>query len=591
MSIEVKLRRGTTAEHATFTGAEGEVTVDTTKDTLVVHDGTTAGGHPLAKDLLTTKGDILTFGTAAGRLGVGTNGQVLTADSAQAFGVKWADALEGGGAVDFVDLADVPSAYTDQAGKAVLVNVTEDALEFRGLFYDSGVALVERFDGAAPVIPYTTTTWTKVTDAYQGTYALRSPRTYDVAYDVTFTLECAADGDLSFWYKVAKETEGLSEYVFKLDGVIILQGLVNVSTWTNFSYPITAGTHTFLIIASSLPNWWSEVTIDNISIPGGLQYYHGIDDHSGIDALTDNAGKLVKVAADESGFDYVGQDELPFLPTGGTAGQMLAKVDGDDYDCEWVDPAAGSSPLTTKGDVHVYGAADARLPVGTNGQVLTADSSQALGVKWAAAAGGSVYDNPIDAPPASPNALDDEFDDESLNVKWTWFNQATITADEGTTVADQLNLYHGGQTGDKVAGIYQALPAGDYEAITKIRLSGAWSNYAQAGILLCTNPPGAIRMLCLGSQDGLNTEVIFFTNPTTFSFRGVSIPNRNLKLYLKIKRVSTTTTYYISEDGVTWLYVYSDTVTTCTHIGLGINRAAVSSPATGASFEWFRVTE
>lgn len=58
----------------TITGAlkaMGEVTVDTTKDTLVVHDGSTAGGHPLAKNILTTKGDILTFGSAAGRLGVG----------------------------------------------------------------------------------------------------------------------------------------------------------------------------------------------------------------------------------------------------------------------------------------------------------------------------------------------------------------------------------------------------------------------------------------------------------------------------------------------------------------------------------------
>ena len=46
----LKLRRGTTTQHSTFTGAEGEVTVDTTKDVLVVNDGTTAGGHPLAAE-------------------------------------------------------------------------------------------------------------------------------------------------------------------------------------------------------------------------------------------------------------------------------------------------------------------------------------------------------------------------------------------------------------------------------------------------------------------------------------------------------------------------------------------------------------
>jgi hypothetical protein len=50
MATEVKRRRGTTAEHTSFTGALGEVTVDTTKDTLVVHDGSTAGGYPLLRE-------------------------------------------------------------------------------------------------------------------------------------------------------------------------------------------------------------------------------------------------------------------------------------------------------------------------------------------------------------------------------------------------------------------------------------------------------------------------------------------------------------------------------------------------------------
>jgi hypothetical protein len=50
MATILQLRRGTTVQHSSFTGAVGEVTVDTTKDTVVVHDGTTAGGFPLAKE-------------------------------------------------------------------------------------------------------------------------------------------------------------------------------------------------------------------------------------------------------------------------------------------------------------------------------------------------------------------------------------------------------------------------------------------------------------------------------------------------------------------------------------------------------------
>ena len=44
-----------------------------------------------------------------------------------------------------------------------------------------------------------------------------------------------------------------------------------------------------------------------------------------------------------------------------------------------------TSPLTTKGDLWAYSTGNARLPVGTDGQILTADSTQTLGVKWAAA--------------------------------------------------------------------------------------------------------------------------------------------------------------------------------------------------------------
>ena len=45
----IYLRGGSTAEHETFIGKDREVTVDTDKKTLVVHDGVTAGGIPQAK--------------------------------------------------------------------------------------------------------------------------------------------------------------------------------------------------------------------------------------------------------------------------------------------------------------------------------------------------------------------------------------------------------------------------------------------------------------------------------------------------------------------------------------------------------------
>jgi len=50
MSRQIQIRRGTATEHNSFTGAIGEITMDTTNKTLRVHDGATAGGIALAKE-------------------------------------------------------------------------------------------------------------------------------------------------------------------------------------------------------------------------------------------------------------------------------------------------------------------------------------------------------------------------------------------------------------------------------------------------------------------------------------------------------------------------------------------------------------
>ena len=49
MATAIQWRRGNTSQHANFTGLVGEITVDTDLSTVIVHDGSTSGGHRLAK--------------------------------------------------------------------------------------------------------------------------------------------------------------------------------------------------------------------------------------------------------------------------------------------------------------------------------------------------------------------------------------------------------------------------------------------------------------------------------------------------------------------------------------------------------------
>jgi len=52
MTKGIQIRRGTTSQHSSFTGREGEITVDTTKQVVIVHDNLTAGGYPLVSETL-----------------------------------------------------------------------------------------------------------------------------------------------------------------------------------------------------------------------------------------------------------------------------------------------------------------------------------------------------------------------------------------------------------------------------------------------------------------------------------------------------------------------------------------------------------
>jgi len=77
MATAIQWRRGTTTQHSSFTGLAGEITVDTDLNTVIVHDGSTAGGHRIAKYTEVTSaaaGDISSVVAGAGLTGGATTG-------------------------------------------------------------------------------------------------------------------------------------------------------------------------------------------------------------------------------------------------------------------------------------------------------------------------------------------------------------------------------------------------------------------------------------------------------------------------------------------------------------------------------------
>jgi hypothetical protein len=81
MAVQVQFRRGNTSQHSTFTGAEGEITVNTDKDILVVHDGTTVGGHEMVSNAQLSA-NLASYQTTAG---LSANVATLTANNTSNF--------------------------------------------------------------------------------------------------------------------------------------------------------------------------------------------------------------------------------------------------------------------------------------------------------------------------------------------------------------------------------------------------------------------------------------------------------------------------------------------------------------------------
>lgn len=273
-----------------------------------------------------------------------------------------------------------------------------------------------------------------------------------------------------------------------------------------------------------------------------------------------------------------------------------------------------SSPLTTKGDVWGYDTGNNRIPIGSDGQVLTADSTKALGLKWAA--GGGISNVTVDTPPSSPTIYDDEFTEGALDTggtrtpganPWAWINQGstTVSLSNGSLIMTLAD------TTSNQRIIAQTVPAGSWTFRAKCNFISAAASFCAGGICLYNSVNGHfVALQNLGGGSNADFTVDEWSAVTgTFSSRPInigtpyntgSLDNAAAWFYLQLRYDGTNFYASVSTSGLPGTFAkgvtgapveYSEAVATFlgtpTHIGM----FATSNTGTAGSLllvDWFR---
>jgi len=376
---------------------------------------TTASSAFGALSPLTTKGDILGYSTVNTRISIGTDGQILTADSTQATGVKWAAAPAtglgdpgGNGVVIRTSLNTTTNRTV--TGTASRVSVTNGS----GVSGNPTIDIDSSYVGQTS----TTTLGTITTGTWTGTaIAAANGGTGQTTYAI---------GDLLY----ASSTTALSKLADVATGNVLISGgvttapswgKVGLTTHVSGTLPVGnggTGLTTYAIgdivyaSASTTLASLADVATGNVLISGGVgaapSYGKvGLTTHisgtlavgnggTGLttyaigDILYASAATTVASLADIATGNALISGGVGAAPSYGKIGLTthisgtLAIGNGGTGQITSALAFGALSPLTTKGDILGYSTVNARVPVGTDGQVLIADSTQTLGIKWGA---------------------------------------------------------------------------------------------------------------------------------------------------------------------------------------------------------------
>lgn len=261
----------------------------------------------------------------------------------------------------------------------------------------------------------------------------------------------------------------------------------------------------------------------------------------------------------------------------------------------------GSSPLTTKGDIYTYTTVDARLGVGSNGQLLSADSTQSSGLKWIAApsSGPTLVGANIDpnTHPQFPTPRDDEFEEGALDPKWTWVNQSSAV---GVVFYGQFRLKPSNSASINHNSIVQPVVGATWGYTTRVSIGGMTGSQ-EAGMIVRNSANNHFLTLSIYPSGGPMLLIQGFTDPNTYG--GTTYLNSGFPLaplggecpyvYLQITYDGTTIffNYSLSGEAGTFVNVFTQTPGTflggVDSIGLSAN-SGTTSPTLVAAFDWFR---
>lgn len=236
------------------------------------------------------------------------------------------------------------------------------------------------------------------------------------------------------------------------------------------------------------------------------------------------------------------------VPLGGATGEFLSKLSGANYDFDWATVVQMIGP---------------------------------------------------DAPPASANAMDDEFNAGSLDAKWSWRNQGSsaVAFDKSCAI---MTVPDPG-SGDYWALLEQTLPVGNWDFACRCWPAGdamLTAAAAKVGLALVDSSSGKLMTVHM-ERGGTNYlgRVQRHTNVTTFSATvGTQFDSDDSPMfhgcYYRVRFDGTNLRFYFGGNGVAWTQLHAETpasfLTTPDRVAIAVASNGTHTQDMQGVFDWFR---